>query len=411
MTKKLTAITVENARAGPKRIEIRDGGCTGLYLVIQPSGAKSWALRYRYRGAPRKLTLGTSAELSLASARAKAMAALKMLGDGVDPAAEKKIERETGEAAQQKKAGDTVELAVAEFIEKYARRKTRTWSQTERIFRVDVLPVWRGRSVHEIGKRDILNLVEAIAADRPVLGNRAFGHIRKLFGWLVERDVLKISPCVGVKAPSKETSRERVLTEDEIKQVWVACDRLDQDFPCLGIPGAAVKLLLLTGQRRGEVCGMEWSEVDLEKRLWSLPGSRTKNGRPHVVPLSRQAAEMISAFGPPGRRRHVFQITEGFGSYSRIKDHLDARMPPGPAGWTFHDLRRTCATGLADLDVNVAVIEACLNHISGHKSGVAGIYNRSNYGPQKIAALQRWADRVDEIVASPAVNVQDKAAA
>jgi integrase len=403
MAKKLTPISIASVRPRQGRAEIPDGGCAGLYLVVQPSGVKSFAVRYRFHGQPRKLTLGTVRALSLADARAKAAAALRKLGQDIDPAIEKRRDRETTEAAQRKAAADTIEAQVALFIERYAKRQNRSWKQAQRTFDRVVLPEWRGRTIHDIAKRDVINLAEAIAQDRPILANRTLSHVRKLFNWLVARDVLKANPCLGVVPPGKEVRRDRVLDNSEIMSLWTACDDLDASGVGEAF-GAIAKLLLLSGQRRSEVAYLPWSEIDAGKRMWSLPGERTKNGKPHNVPLSRQALAILDKVPCIAGSPFVFAIPRGFGSYTTAKRRVDERMPP-TKHWTFHDLRRTCATGMADIGIPPHIIEAVLNHVSGHKSGVAGIYNRAVYAAEKADAMQRWADHVERIVTGKPAGV------
>jgi integrase len=399
MAKKLTPISIANVMPQQGRTEIPDGGCAGLYLVVQPSGVKSFAVRYRFHGRPRKLTLGTVRTLSLADARAKAAAALRKLGQDIDPATEKRRDQETSGAAQRKAAVDTIEAQVTLFIERYAKQQNRSWRQAHRILERLVLPEWRGRSIHDITKRNVIELAESIAQDRPVLANRTLSHVRTFFNWLVARDALKTNPCTGVVPPGKETRRERVLDDSEIRALWAACNGVGTPF------GVIAKLLLLTGQRRSEVACMPWSELDLGKAMWSLPGDRTKNGKPHTVPLSRQVVGIIEAISCVPSAPLVFGIQNSFGGqYSVAKRRIDERMPP-IGHWTLHDLRRTCATGMADIGIPPHIIEAVLNHISGHKAGVAGVYNLAVYATEKADALQRWADHIEQIVTGKPAKV------
>jgi integrase len=422
-----TAIAVTNAKpardgAGQlMRTELPDRGCKGLYLVIQPGGTKSWALRYRYKGKPRKLTLGPAlllergeaepwgdpaidGSLTPAAARMLASDALRKVGQGTDPAEQKKQEKASTEAEQTKLAGDTVENLKSQFIERYAKRQNRSWKQTEWIFDKLVLPAWKDRTVHEITKRDVIDLIEGIEQDRPILANRVLAAVRKWFNWLAARDVVKASPCAGVVPPAKEKTRDRRLTDSEIKALWEACG--ERGDGGIGEPfGSFVRLLLLTGQRRSEVAGMRWSEIDKSRRVWTLSSERTKNGRAHAVPLPTQAMSIVAGISPISGSDHAFTTTggSGLGGFSRAKERLDQRMNPSKP-WTFHDLRRTCATGMADIGIQPYIIEAVLNHVSGHKAGVAGIYNRATYAEEKADALQRWADYVDRLV-KPAAEV------
>ena len=180
------------------------------------------------------------------------------------------------------RAADSVEALNDRFIKLYVAKKNRpsTLQQVERILDTEVLPVWKGKSIHDITKEDVLKLLDDIADDRPTLANRTLAIVRKWFNWMIDRNILKTaSPCAGVKPPSSENSRERVLSTEEIKSLWHACDQVGLPF------GPFVKLLLLTGQRRSEVAGMRWSEIDEGKRTWTLPGERTKNGVQHTSSL------------------------------------------------------------------------------------------------------------------------------
>ncbi|MGO8924901.1 MAG: tyrosine-type recombinase/integrase [Xanthobacteraceae bacterium] len=386
--KRLTALAVQNFKATDKRQEVSDG--RGLALVIQPkpSGAKSWCFRYRRKvdGRPRKLTFDGA--LTLVEARASAAEALRQVKLGGDPAAEKQREKKAQRQAAAERAADTVDTLVARFIELYAKRMTRTWRVTERAFKRDVLPVWSGRSAHDIKKRDIIALIDGIAADRPIQANRIFALVRKFFAWCVERDVLGASPCQGVKPPAPERQRDRVLSDSEVVKFWNAT----RDDPA----GSMLRTLLLTGQRRGEVSGMCWSEIDDAERTWTLPPTRTKNGQTHIVPLSSQAWSIIEAM--PRIVGNDFVFAGDRLGYGRIKQRLDAQMPDVPP-WVFHDCRRTLATGLQRLGVRLEVTESVLNHTSGSRAGIVGIYQKHDWKDEKRVALQRWADHIDALVA------------
>jgi len=382
----LTALEVENAKPREDRWELSDG--RGLYLVVQPSGAKSWALRYRRKKdrKARKLTLAGGA-LSLAEARARAAEAMLQVTAGADPAAAKVAGKKAERQAAAYRAVDSVEKVVGDFIRLYAKRN-RSWRSTERIFEKNVLTAWKGRTIHDIKKRDVLALLDAIAADRPVQANRIFAGLRRLFNWCIERDILAISPCAGVRPLSKETSRERVLSDVELVALWHATD---------GDPaGPLLRILMLTGQRRSECSGMCWSEIDEAERLWTLPPARTKNGRPHTVPLSSQAWAIIESMPRIRGDHYVFAGADRVG-YHRAKRRIDQRMP-GAEPWVLHDIRRTCATGLQKLGVRLEVTEAVLNHTSGSRAGIVGVYQRHDWAAEKRDALQRWADRVDALV-------------
>ncbi len=398
MAKRLTARKVEQARANPhKRLEVADGGQRGLHLVIQPSGRKSWAVRYRFKGEPRKLTL--EGFPSLATARKLAQVALDQVGEGIDPAAAKQT------AKREAEIGSDLFSAVAEqFIQRHARPNTRPQSaqQTERYLAKNVLPRWGKRRIQEISKRDVLDLLDAVR-DRGggLSANRVLAAIRKLFNWAVERGVISVSPAAGVKPPLVERSRDRVLSDDEIRWAWLACNGIGYPF------GDMAKLLLLTGQRRTEVAGMTWAEIDLEKALWSIPGERTKNGEPHEVPLSEAALAIIKAL-PRIENDKGFLLTTNARThvtgYSHVKRALDeamleiARAERGAEveipRWTFHDLRRMAVSGMARLGIALPVIEKVVNHTSGSFAGVIGVYQRHSFAGEKRHALEAWANLV-----------------
>ena len=393
---KLTTKFVENVKPAAHRREIPDAGCRGLYLVVQPTGRKAWAVRYRFEGKPRKLTL--DAGLTLASARKAATDALHELERGNDPAALKFDAEAKAEKAATERERDTVQRLAEQFIEKYAKRKTRpsSWRQAEHVFNNIVLPAWRGRVVHDIQRRDIRELVENVAVDRPVMANRALAHLSRFFNWLCEQDIVAASPCAGVKPPAKENARDRVLSDDEIKALWHACDAIG------GAVSPVVKLLLLTGQRCGEVVGMRRSEISGD--VWTLSPARTKNKERHEVPLSGRALAIIEAM-PAIDEDFVFTSskTKRLGNMSHAKAALDASMKPKQP-WVLHDLRRTAASGMAALGIKLPVIEKVLNHKSGSFRGIVGVYQRHEYAAEKRDALQRWANHVEGLVSGKAAD-------
>lgn len=408
MAKVLTVKAVDAAKPADKRVEIPDGGLPGLYLVVQPSGAKSWAVRYRYGGKPKKMGLGRYPVVGLGEAREKAGEALKVLDGGTDPAQAKKAER----AAAEEQDRDTIENVVDLFITRYAKPKNRSWEETDRILRREVLPKWQGRAVGDIRKRDIIELIDGIV-DRgaATMANRVFAAVRKMFSWAAERDLIEASPCAGLRPPAPETRRDRVLTEDELVAVWRGADAMGWPF------GPMVKLLILTGQRREEVAQARWSEMDLDGAEWVIPAARAKNNKAHLVPLSDPAVEIIKALpkiAPGGKAggRPVWLFTttgetpvSGFARAKKRLDKLtlealskDAEEPVEMAPWRLHDIRRTVATGMAGLNVNLPVVERILNHISGSFGGVAGVYQHHQFNDDKRAALDAWASHVLHLV-------------
>jgi integrase len=392
----LTAFKLQSLKATDRLQEIPDG--RGLYRVIQPkpSGAVSWAFRYRRKSDHKTRKLTFDGRLTLKEARARAAVALEQVEAGGDPAADKQSELRARRVAAVERAADTVDILVARFIEQHVKRKLRTSRAVECLFKNDVLPRWTGRAVHDIKKRDVVALLDGIAEDRPIQANRVHALLRGFFNWCIERDVLTVSPCAGTKPPSDERERDRVLSDAEIIKFWNAT----RDDPA----GAMLRVMLILGQRRGEVSGMLWSaEVDEASRTWTLPPPRTKNGERHVVPLSAQAMAEIAGARRIVGNDFVFAACDRTG-YGRIKERIDARMADVPP-WRLHDLRRTCATGLQRLGVRLEVTEAILNHTSGSRGGIVGIYQRFDYADEKRDALQRWADYVEALVTGKSADV------
>jgi integrase len=385
MARGLTVKSVESVAASSDRREIPDGYLRGLYLIVQPSGAKSWAVRYRHDGRPRKFTIGPYPLFDLKAARETGGKALRVAAEGRDPASVKK------------RTAESVEAAVTHFIERHIKRNYRPGplKEAERFLRLHVLGNWRDRKISEISRADVRNMLERIVVGgAPITANRVHGVVRRLFNWCVEQELIAASPCVGLKPPAgKETPRDRVLSDDELRQVWQAAETLGPPF------GAVVQLLILTGQRRNEVAHMQWGEVDVEKRLWMLPRERVKNNRRHEVSLSPQAAAIIERV-PRISDKFVFSLngTAPIKGFGRLKDYVDALMPAETPAWIFHDLRRTAASGMARLGVSLAVIEKVLNHASGSFAGIVGVYQRHEFAEEKRAALEKWADHVERLV-------------
>jgi integrase len=388
MAQTLTARTIETIKPGQDRREIADRHMPGLYLVLQPSGARSWAVRYRHAGRPRKHTLGSYPAIDLKSARDLAGRALRTVAEGRDPGREKAQERTA--------KPDTIEAIAKLFIERHCHRsnRPRTARETQRLLDLHVLPRWRGRLVRDITRRDVLDLLDRVVdSGKPIAANRVLSAVRKMLNWCVARDILAASPCTGVKPPTAERSRDRVLTDPELHNVWQAADKVGGPF------GDLVKLLVLTGQRRDEVAGMEWSEINLEVRLWTLPPKRVKNNEKHEVPLSEPAIAIMAAMPRVGDRFVLTSNGEAPSSgYSKGKRRLDALLPPDMPRWRLHDIRRTAASGMAKLGVNLPVIEKVLNHSSGSFAGIVGVYQQYTFADEKRRALDAWGAFVADLV-------------
>jgi integrase len=409
--KPLTARGIEAVVSDPvARREIPDGGAPGLFLVVQPSGAKSWAFRYRAAGKPRKMTLGAWPAVGLAEARRAAERAADAVALGGDPAAEHLQAKRAAKAeAEANPDRDLVRGVVADFLARHAAKK-RTGAEMRRTMEKEVLPKWGARRMDEITRRDVLDLIDGVV-DRgaPVQANRVLAAVRKLFNWAVSRDVLAASPVAGVQPPTPETRRDRVLSDDELRLFWRATAALGWPFCPL------FRLLLLTGQRLSEGAGMTRREID--GALWTIPAARAKNDKAHAVPLSVPALVTLATAPKIASAGGVIFTTTGrrpVSGFTKAKSRLDAlmieqaRREAIEAGadpeavtiphWTLHDLRRTAASGMARCGVNLPVIERVLNHVSGSFAGVAGIYNRHTYADEMRHALDLWGAHVLAVI-------------
>ena len=396
LARALTVRTIETLKPVKERREIPDAYLPGLYLIMQPSGAKAWAVRYRHGRRPRKHTLGGYPAIDLKSARELGAKALRAVAEGRDPGQEKAQARST--------KVDSIESVTAQFIERHCNRsnRPRTAKETQRLLQLHVLPRWRGKMVHDITRRDVLDVLDRVVdSGAPIAANRTLSATRKLFNWCVQRDIIAASPCAGVKPPTPERSRDRVLSDNELRLVWRAADKIAWPF------GLLVKLLALTGQRRDEVAKMRWDELDLEAGLWTLPRERVKTDQPHKVPLSAASVNVLKSVPRIAGSYFVFTTngTAPSSGYSKGKRKLDALLPSDMPDWRLHDLRRTVASGMARLGIHLPVIEKVLNHASGSFAGIVAVYQRHSFAEEKRAALDAWGHHIEQLVGGKLARV------
>jgi|APTNR8051073442_1049403.scaffolds.fasta_scaffold02340_5 integrase len=404
---KLTDKGVAALTGGNTRKEIPDTYTRGLYLIVQPSGAKSWAVRYRVDGRPVKDTIGAYPAWSLAEARGEADRRLKIAGKGADPRAARKDERR----ADQERRDRTFAAIATDFIERYAKPRNRHWRETHSTLERHCVPHWGDRPIDEIRRRDIADrLDEIVLSGEPYAARHVLAAVRRLFNWAVERELIDASPCDGIKAPIRVAKRERVLSDDEVKVVWNAAEASGYPF------GAFVRLLLLTGCRRNEIATLRWSDIDDGQAVVTIPGERYKTGRPHVVPLSGLAQEIIAAVpkveGCPYlfSTRRARKAVEGdekkerpyvpLSGFSKMKRDFDRLT--GGIDFDLHDLRRTVRTGLSRLRIADHVAERVLGHVQG---GVAAHYDHWAYADEKREALEAWARHVESLIRPAPANV------
>lgn len=369
-----------------------DDGLPGFGVRLRAGGKRVWIAQYRVGKKQRRVTIGSLDKISADVARTRAKEILANVQLGNDPQSEKAAGRSRAEITLGKIADDYL-VGPAK-----ARLRPRSFEEVARHLTAHWKPL-RDIPLHKIERADVAARLKAIAANSgPFAANRARSTLSALFGWAMREGLVDANPVLLTNKATAEVSRDRVLTDAELALVWHACG--EDDY------GRIVRLLILTGQRREEIGGMRWSEIDTAKALWSLPRERTKNGLPHDVPLSRAALDIIEAVPRRDERDLLFGSGEGpFSGWSAAKSRLDGRIATalereaadtgkasGPIpGWRVHDIRRTVATRLADIGVQPHIVEAVLNHVSGHRAGVAGIYNRSTYSTEKREALDRLA--------------------
>jgi integrase len=322
--------------------------------------------------------------VTLHQARVTAQKVFAAKLEGRDPAAEKR-------AATQRIVADRVEDLLETFI---AQRlsQNRSGGEITRLLRREVGKTWAGRSIHEISKRDVVEVVTAIEQrGAPIAANKALKATKTFLRWCVGRAVLDQSPAEGVPLPSKEVARDRVLDDNELGHVILAARQIGGPY------GGIVELLALTGQRREEVARLQQEELDFARRTWTIPKSRTKNAKAHVVHLSKQSMAVLKRAGQ--RQPYVLSKlgTKPFQEFSRAKRRLDQLSEV--TGWRLHDLRRTCVSGMARLGVAPHVADKILNHQAGTISGVAAVYQRHDFLAERKEALERWATHLARVVA------------
>lgn len=379
----------EFAGAEPRaaRYEIADDAVAGLRLVVQPSGHRSWAVRYTFAGKDRKYTIGDFSRTPLAKARELGAKVLLKVAAGEDPQGAK--------VQQRREAQDATAFGAAydRYLERYAERELRpgTLKDIKSVFNRVLLPKFRRRPLPEITRLEVKNVVDKCSDPR-----RTFMVCRAFLNWCVAELLLPVSPMTGLKPPSAPAARDRVLSSEEIRAVWWAADAMGYPF------GHIVKLLILTGARREEIAALRRAEV--KDRYAIIPAPRTKNGREHRIYLADASLAVLESV-PLIRNKAGFYFTQtgktsvsGFSKAKARIDELTADTIAEP--WTLHDLRRTTATGMASIGVSLHVAEKILNHVSGSFSGIVSVYQRHEYADEKRDAWTKWATRLLEIVGS-----------
>ncbi len=412
----LTAETIGRIKPGQARIEVPDAVLPGLYLVIQPSGSRSFAVRTRIDGKPVKLSIGKWPAMELAKARELARAKLGKVHDGVDPRQEK---RKLAEAAKH-----TVSAVAEEWL-KRDQAGNRDVAKVRRIIENEVLPHIGDKQIGEVRKRDLLEVIDRVADRAPVRANRVLAHVKRLFNWAAGRDLIETSPAQHIERPAPEKARDRVLGDAELIEIWRACEGL------CGVYGTGVRLLMLTGARLEEIFSASWSELDKDGARLRLPAERAKSKEGRDIALSAPALAQIALlpeiagspwlFATTARKKNgdAAEVVEEprprpFRAFGYAKARLDARLlaarkkaarqagedpdKVSVAPWRIHDLRRTVATNLQRLGCRLEVIEAVLGHISGSRAGIVGTYQKHAFEAEAREALARWGEHLERLL-------------
>lgn len=390
----LTDIELRNLPLPAKgQVEVPVGGVPGLVVRVSMGGAKTFCLYYRLKGdrRRRRMTLRQYPRISLKQARDDAAKIRHKIMDG-----DFAVTAPVAEAEGEVRLPTAFPNVVQSFLRLHCAVKNRgsTARETQRQLEADFLPVWKARDIREVTKRDVVAVLDRITKrGSPSAANHALAAIRKLFAWSMRRGLIDISPCIGLELPSKLKSRDRFHNDTEIALIWNAIEPEGYPFQPM------VQLLLLTGQRRGEVAGMRWSELDIVRAVWTLPAERTKANRAHEIPLSPTVLRILASL--PRTHEQLVFVTDGnavpISGFSKRKRRLDANCPL-PA-WSLHDLRRTMATGMGRLGIEPHIVRRILNHSPPREiDGITAVYNRFAYLEEKRAALNTWAAHVERVV-------------
>lgn len=390
MKMKMTDIGIRNLKPKAQRYEAWEDGRTGFGVRVSPKGRKTFVYFYWRDNKARRMTLGVYGDVTLAEARMKYAKAKKDLSEGRDPGAEMVEHR------QAERDAETVAELVELYLEKWSRPRKRSAVEDERILRKDMLPMWGTRKAKDIKRREVIVLLDRIVErGAPIQANRTLACIRRMFNWAIERDILDASPCVQIKAPAKENQRDRALSDAEVATFWHGLDKARMSETIR----LALRLQLVTGQRKGELLAAEWAEIDKENTLWTIPAEKTKNNMQHVVPLTPLAFELLVAIeGNSNGSPYLFPSPRTDRPVTgQSVDHAvrNNRELIGVGDVTPHDLRRTVATRLAALGTNRLILSKILNHVD---RSVTGRYDTYHYADEKRSALEQWGSHLERLI-------------
>ena len=379
----LTDVRIRKLKPQTSRFEVWDTKLPGFGVRVSPSGTKSFVLMYRANGNKVRRTLGKYPVLALSDARKEAQSVLRDVSLGIE------VRPRTAPS------DSSFVSTVDSFVEIHCDRKNRegTARETERLLVNNFGPHIGRKQIADITPKDITDVLDKMAST-PSEANHSFAAVRKFFNWCCERQLISSSPCASLSMPNRTQSRDRILSDDELKDVYLAAAEK------MGYPyGTIVCCLIRTGQRQGELTQLQWSDIQDSSII--IPAERSKNHREHVYPITpalQDILDTVPQFETPLVFPAVNNHENTYTMSSRSKKRLDKRS--GVSGWRLHDLRRTAASGLAALGTQPHIIEAVLNHKSGVISGVAAVYNRYAYIKEMREALDAWDEKLDRILAS-----------
>ena len=367
------------------QVEIIDKTVPGLRVRIGASGIKSFIVRKRVGGSIKVITLGRyGPRFTLSDARKAARSALSDLDAGK-------------EVVPVRRGALTISKLWPDYLA--TKSQHRSIAEIRRIGEVYILPELGERIADAVTRGEVTRLIDGISA--PVMARAVHAQLSAFYSWALPRlDKLPANPCQGAGRPEKPKPRDRVLTDAELAALWRIAYTQAEPWR------SAVLLLILTGQRRAEVFEAKWEEFDLKANMWTIPAERAKNGATHLVPLSKQAKAIIKGIVAVKDNPWLFPAegnlkkpASGISkAVTRLRDALAKELGDQTEQWSLHDIRRTVATGLQRLGIRFEVTEAVLNHVSGSKGGIAGVYQRHNWAEEKRTALEAWATELDRIL-------------
>ncbi len=395
---KFTLTGLRALKPKAKRYDIFKDNGDGLAMRVFPSGTKSFMYVYKFSSRLRRMTLGRFPDVSLADANRLHAGALQTLKAGKDPGAiQQKIKQSDYEA-------ESVGELANEFMSRYIIPGRKRPDFVQQTLDKNVLPYWKNRKAKDITRRDVVLLLDKIVdRDALVMANRTASILKQMFKFAVERDLLESSPCVYLRKPGgKEKPRSRNLSWGEIKTVWLKLD----DTPMHRAINLVVKLLLVTGQRRGEVCHAEWSDIDLREKLWRQPGHKTKNGCANDVPLSGLALTLLDELKYLAGDS-IYVVPSPLTTEKPVTDKAITRAVNryqdafGIENWTPHDLRRTVTSRMVEMGISPITIDKIQNHL---EQGIRRHYDHYDYAKEKRHALDSWASKIESLISGNETN-------